>query len=186
MGLYGGSFDPPHRGHAALARAAVKELKLDRLFIVPASLSPHKQNQTPAPARHRLAMARLAFKSVPRSRVIEDEIRRRGVSYTVDTLRRLRKKYPAAQWRLVAGEDSLAGFPRWKSWRQILSWAPLAVGRRRPAGARPTLPAFLKANMAYLRAPLPAVASRDLRSGASRGLVPVVRAYIERHRLYGR
>ena len=117
IGIYGGSFNPVHFGHLRVARAAVADLSLDRLLVVPANVSPFK---TDAPeGRHdwpweRLELVRAAFADVERAVVDEREIRRGGVSYAIDTVREIAAENPGAELFLVLGEDSVAGLPRWR------------------------------------------------------------------------
>lgn len=161
VGLFGGSFDPPHRGHAALARAAVRELRLDRLYVVPAGRPPLKP-AAPSAASRRLALARQAFGRLPHTRVSPWEVRRSGPSYTHITLAAFRRRHPRAEWFLVIGGDSWRNFPRWKRWREILTMARLAVGRRAGAPAGGIHPAVRKASV-VLKVRLPRISSTDIR-----------------------
>ncbi len=88
IGLLGGAFDPPHRAHQALARAAIEQMQLSELRILPTGQAWHKARPL-SPAPHRLAMARLAFEGLPQATVDDRELRREGPTYTVDTLREL-------------------------------------------------------------------------------------------------
>ena len=95
IGLFGGSFDPVHLGHLLVAQAAVEELGLDRLFFIPAAQSPFKPEGRPAPASARLQWLRLALAGKTNWEVDDQEIRRGGISYTIDTLRDYVKRFPA-------------------------------------------------------------------------------------------
>lgn len=161
VGLFGGTFDPPHRGHSALARAALRELKLDRLYVVPAGEPPLKPSASLPPLR-RLALARRAFGRLPRTVVSPWEIRRRGPSYTYKTLEAFRRRHPGARWFLVMGGDSWGNFRRWKRWRGILSMATLAVGRRRGSPPGRIDPAIKNGSL-LLKASLPRISSTVLR-----------------------
>src|SRR5208283_1693819 len=97
IGLFGGSFDPVHLGHLLVAQVAMEELGLDRLFFIPAAQSPFKPDSRPAPASARLQLLRLALAGRTNCEIDEQEIRRGGISYTVDTLRDYAKKFPGAQ-----------------------------------------------------------------------------------------
>jgi nicotinate-nucleotide adenylyltransferase len=162
IGLYGGSFDPPHQGHVALARAAVRELGLDRLYVVPAGRSPLKPAAPEASARRRLALARRAFGRLPRTVLSSWELRRKGPSYTYMTLRAFRRRHPSADWFLVVGGDSWRGFTKWRRWREILGLARLAVGRRAGVPATGISPAVRKASV-VLKARLPKISSTEIR-----------------------
>ncbi len=124
IGIYGGTFNPPHVGHLRAAEAAMALLRLDRLILMPAFCSPDKQVPEVA-ADHRLRMLRLAAK--PNMEVSELEVARGGTSYTVDTLRQLREMYPDAELVLLLGSDSFEGFLSWKEPEEILKLASLAV-----------------------------------------------------------
>jgi nicotinate-nucleotide adenylyltransferase len=137
LGVLGGSFDPVHRGHLAVARAAIHRLTLDRLLVILSKRSPLK-GQKPAPARHRLAMLRLAFKGMPRVRLSTLELRRPAPSYMVDTLRSLKRRWPEAELFLILGADAFRDLDQWRRPGEIRRLATLAVfprpGHRIPAG----------------------------------------------------
>jgi nicotinate-nucleotide adenylyltransferase len=161
IGLFGGTFDPPHAGHVALARAAVRELKLDRLYVVPAGRPPLKAAR-PSPASRRLALSRLAFARLPKTVVSPWEARRPGFSYTHATLAAFRRRHPSAEWFLVIGGDSWRGFTRWRRWRDILKAARLAVGRR--AGVPLSgVPAAVRRRSVLLKVRPPRISSTEIR-----------------------
>ena len=114
IGLFGGSFDPVHLGHLLVAQAAVEELGLDRLFFIPAAQSPFKPDSRPAPASARLQLLRLALAGRTNCGIDGQEIRRGGVSYTVDTLRDYAKKFPGAELFYLIGADSVAKLNEWR------------------------------------------------------------------------
>lgn len=114
MGLYGGSFDPPHEGHLALARKALVVGRLAKVLWMPAATSPFKVGQMRASDAHRLAMLRLMTAGDARFEVSDYEMQRAGISYTIDTVRYLREKMPHVQWVLLMGADSLEGLSRWR------------------------------------------------------------------------
>ena len=129
LGVYGGAFDPPHLAHRALAQAAVEQLKLDSLLILPTGQAWHKDRAL-TPAHHRLAMTRLAFHDLPKSRVDDRETRRAGPTYTVDTLRELAQENPAAQLFLVMGADQAKSLHTWHEIEAIYRLAIIAVAER--------------------------------------------------------
>ena len=129
-GLFGGSFDPPHLAHRALAEAALAQLSLDELVWVPAQQSPHKVDLAPAPGADRVEMLRLATAGESRFSIDLRELDRAGPSYTVDTLRELHAEQPGTRWWLVIGQDQYARFDTWHEWREILALAGLAVAAR--------------------------------------------------------
>ena len=184
-GFFGGSFDPPHVGHVALARTAVKELKLDRLYVVPAGDPPRKPAKPSASAQDRLAMARLAFGRLAKTVVSPVEFRLPGPSYTVRTLDVFRRRYPSAEWFLVIGGDSWKDFTSWRRWRDILKMARLAVGLRRGVSSKGTDPA-VRAVSIVLKSRPPRVSSTDIRAGRGVSVPPSVRNYIKKNSLYSR
>ena len=131
IGVFGGTFDPPHIGHLILAADAVDALRLDQLIFVPAAAQPFKV-ATPAVAgaADRLEMVRLAVGDDPRYAVEDTEIRREGLSYTVDTLEEIARRNTKAELFLLIGEDTLAGFGGWKKPDRIRELAKLAVMSR--------------------------------------------------------
>ena len=113
IGLFGGSFDPVHRGHLLVAEAAREELELDRVFFIPAARSPFKPANEPAPDPLRAAMLRLALGGQTWGEVDEQEFHRGGVSYTVDTVRAYAKRFPDAELFWLIGADNVAKLPEW-------------------------------------------------------------------------
>ncbi len=175
LGVLGGSFDPVHAGHLAVARAALRGLRLDLLLIVPSKRSPLKSRR-PAPARHRLAMLRLAFRGMPKVRISTLELRRPAPSYTVDTLRALKRRWPGAELFLILGADAFAEFRRWRRPGEIRRLATLA------AFPRPGVPSPEDVWCLAMK-PVDASASA-IRQGEKAGLPAPVARYIRRARLY--
>ena len=114
LGLFGGSFDPVHLGHLLVAQAAVEELGLDRLFFIPAAQSPFKPDNKMAPAASRLQLLRLALAGKTNLEIDEQEIRRGGVSYTIETLRDYRKRFPRAELFYLIGADNILKLAEWR------------------------------------------------------------------------
>ena len=139
IGIFGGSFDPVHLGHLLVAQAAVEELRLDRLFFVLATQSPFKAGEQPAPAALRLQWLRLALAGKTNCDVDDQEIRRGGISYTIDTLRNFTARFPGAKLFYLIGADNAA---RLNEWREPGELARLAefVAVPRPGGAAPVFP----------------------------------------------
>ena len=131
IGIFGGTFNPPHIGHVRAARETVRLLDLDRLLVIPDAQPPHKSLAEGSPdAKTRLELTRLAFSDVKRAHVSDMEIKRGGRSYTVDTVRRVREKYPEAKLWLLMGTDMLMCFEEWREYKSILSMVSLAVFAR--------------------------------------------------------
>ncbi|MDC0143828.1 nicotinate (nicotinamide) nucleotide adenylyltransferase [Verrucomicrobia bacterium] len=114
IGLFGGSFDPVHLGHTMVARTALAEVELDRIFIIPAAQSPFKPEQSPAPGADRLAWLRLAFGDEPRCEIDAQEIERAGVSYTIDTVRDYAARFPGSELFYLIGADHVPTLPEWR------------------------------------------------------------------------
>lgn len=190
IGVLGGSFDPPHRGHVAVAEAAVRQLGLDRLLVVPAAQAPLRDATPRAAAADRLALARLAFAGVARATVDDREVRRGGVSYSVDTARELAREHPGAELVWVLGADQLARLHLWREAPELCRLATFAVLARdgREGSVDPSLaPA---ARVVRLRAPEVDVSSTRLRAmlaagaDAGKALPPAVAAAIQARSLY--
>jgi nicotinate-nucleotide adenylyltransferase len=139
IGVYGGTFDPPHIGHLLLAADARDALDLDRLIFVPAGAQPFKVDAPAlASAQDRLEMVRLAVADDAHYMVEDAEINRKGLSYTVDTLEQLSGRHAGAELFLLMGEDALEGFPKWRNPERIRALAKLAVMTRAEQRVRPS------------------------------------------------
>ena len=137
IGIFGGSFDPPHIGHIHAADVAVRELPLDRLLLMPACQPPHKTLSVDAPTpEQRLQMLRIACGENAALQVSDIEISRGGVSYTYETVEAVRRMYPEAQCFLLMGSDMFLNFPHWKHPEKILDNATLAVFYRGDKGEK--------------------------------------------------
>jgi nicotinate-nucleotide adenylyltransferase len=203
IGILGGTFNPPHRGHLALARHAKAELGLDRVLLVPANSAPHKRaEEDPGPVR-RLEMCRLAVGREAGLAVCGIEIERGGPSYTVDTLRAIHASHREAELTFIVGADMARTLPRWREPETVLELARLAVAEREDAGREDVLRAlsplrknvgdgasdrrplveFLEMGMVEISSSL--VRERVHDGEPIEGLVePAVAAYIAEHGLY--
>src|SRR5438309_1580502 len=114
VGLFGGSFDPIHLGHLLVAQAAREELALNRLFFIPAAQSPFKPERTPTAASERLRLLRLALAGHNDCEVDDQEIRRGGLSYTIDTVREYARRFPNASLFYLIGADNVLHLPKWR------------------------------------------------------------------------
>jgi nicotinate-nucleotide adenylyltransferase len=189
VGMFGGAFDPPHRAHVALARGAVAQLALDRLFVFPTGDAWHKA-RTLSAAGHRLAMARLAFEGVPNTIVDDRELHRSGPTYSVDTLRELRSEFPQAELFLLMGEDQAAGFTRWHAWQELAAMAVLCVAGRGTGAGVEALRAVPGVRLRTLELPQMPDSASDIRARLTRGqdiaqlVEPAVASYIDSQHLY--
>ncbi len=130
LGILGGTFDPVHNGHLALAEAAVKALKLDELLFIPAPAPPHKNGRVITPFAQRYDMVRLAINGRAYFQLSDLEARRQGKSYTYDTLKVLKEQAPARKLFFLTGADALEGFTHWYRWQEILDLCTLVVTTR--------------------------------------------------------
>lgn len=128
IGIFGGTFSPPHIGHVKTAEDFAREIKADRLFIIPTNLPPHKDYGTEASADERLEMARLAFSSVPSAEVLDIEVRRGGRSYTYETLQELWRE--ERELYFLCGTDMFLTLGEWRNPEIIFSLATVCYARR--------------------------------------------------------
>lgn len=192
VGVLGGAFDPPHLAHLALAQAAVAQLKLDELRVIPTGHAWHKSRLL-TDATHRLAMAQLAFADVAQAVVDARETQRHGPSFTIDTLNELRAEMPAAQLFLIIGADQAQALTTWRAWQEILQAATICVADRpQSTGASAEFDAELAFPQRFLHLQMSAMAisATDIRSAISNhqdvtALVgESVARYIAAHHLY--
>jgi nicotinate-nucleotide adenylyltransferase len=185
IGLFGGTFDPPHTGHLIVAQDALIRLGLDRLIFIPAATPPHKQDREITPAAIRLAMLRAATAEDPRFEVDDLELRRGGPSYTVDTLRTYLTAQPDAELFLIVGADQYEEMHTWHEANEVRRLARLAVLSRAGCEAQQA-----KERVAAVPVTRIDISATDIRKRIRahepiRYLVPVaVEELITRHRLY--
>jgi len=130
MGIFGGTFNPPHLGHLRLVRRFADRLSLSKVIVIPTHTPPHKPAGKLAPAEDRLAMCGLLFAEERRIEISTVEIEREGRSYTYDTLLRLRETYPGERFYLIIGSDMLESFHTWYRAEDILSMCTLCAASR--------------------------------------------------------
>ena len=203
--IYGGSFDPPHRGHVALPAAAARAVGADAVVYVPAGRAPHKLDRQQTDPRHRLAMLKIALAEADAAseaagqpgggvawRILEDEVDRAAdgrPSYTVDTLARLRPRFSqTARMRLLIGMDQVAIFETWKDWQRVAELAEPAVMRRPGEAEVSSLSPVWRARVVDV--PEMEISSSDVRRRIAAGqpvadpVGPGVAGYIAEHGLY--
>lgn len=187
MGILGGSFNPVHLGHLLVAQAAMDELGLDKLFFVPAAQSPFKTENEIAPAAVRLQLLRLALAGKTNYEVDEQEIRRGGVSYSIETLRNYAKRFPKAELFYLIGADNI---PKLNEWREANELARLAefVAIPRPGKGMAEFPNPFRGRM--LKGFPLGISSSQIRARVKTGLPiehlvpPFVAEIIRNNRLY--
>lgn len=187
LALYGGSFDPVHLGHLLVAQAACEEFGLDRLCFIPAAQSPFKPGTQPAPAAARFQMLRLALAGQPHYEVDAQEITRGGVSYTIDTVRDYRRRFPSARLFWLIGADHVAKLPLWREAEELASAVEFLVI---PRPGEPSAPFPAPFQGAMLKGFPLGVSSSQIRARVKAGLPvdlltgPVVAEAIRANRLY--
>jgi nicotinate-nucleotide adenylyltransferase len=195
IGILGGTFDPPHNAHLAIACAALEQLDLARVLFVPARQPPHKPLDTIAASlEDRLAMVTRAIAGEPRLELSRADADRTGPNYTTDLLRALRGEYPDAELYFIMGGDSLADLPTWHAPRELIRLCHLAVAAR--PGWVPNLDALerqipgLAARVVFIRAPALDISSSEIRDRVRADLPidemvpPAVAQYIRERNLY--
>ncbi len=189
IGIFGGTFNPPHAGHLIVAESVCEQLKLDELFFVPSYISPHKKKGEDKLALHRARMVRLAIKSNPRFEFSDMEVRRKGMSFTYETVEAFHRKYPDCKLFLIIGLDNCSEFHTWKNPERILDLASLVVMNRPPtmSGARGKK---IRRGIHFASVPNIQISSTEIRAKVRRRksiryFVPqVILRYIQRHKLY--
>lgn len=188
IGIFGGTFDPPHVGHLTIALEALRQLSLEKVLFIPAYVPPHKKRGGRANPLQRLRMVKRAIAGNPKFEVTELEIRRKGISYTIDTLRELRLQYRDAKFFLIVGGDNFASFKTWKSVNAILKMASIVVYERNAIDKRSRMTRLRK--VIHLRGALLGISSTMIREHVKRGesirflVSESVRRFIGKNKLY--
>jgi len=189
LGVFGGTFNPPHLAHLIAAERAVEEYSLDKLLFIPANIPPHKVGHEIAPADDRLAMIRLATQGNSHFDVSDIELKREGKSYTVDTLRKLKAIHNPETLFLFIGMDMYAIFDSWYKAEDILSLATVVV-MLRPTHDIERVDSKIRDRVMIMKLPLLEISSTDIRERVAQRksvqyLVPDgIRMYIEERGLY--
>jgi nicotinate-nucleotide adenylyltransferase len=190
--LFGGTFDPPHNAHFIIAEAIRESLDLNKIVFVPAYHPPHKFEHKPVTSvEHRLAMLHLCIDDQPQFEISEVEIKRGGVSYTIDTIREVKRTQGirSEDLHFLIGSDSLAEFKSWKRWEDILSESRVIVARR-PRFEKKDIDPDLISRVHFLNLPRMEISSTEIRDRfytdrMTRFYVPEqVSNYIRHHKLY--
>lgn len=187
IGIFGGSFDPVHTGHILVTQAAIEEVRLARLFLIPAACSPFKLDQQPTPAAHRLAMLRLAFAGRSDCEVDDLEVQRGGTSFAIDTVRHFAEKFSGAKLFYLIGADNVPKLTEWRYTNELATLAEFIVIPR-PGNAPAPLPTPFRGR--YLNGFPFGVSASQIRARAKAGLpleplVPAaVAQFIQNNRLY--
>ncbi|HPN32099.1 MAG TPA: nicotinate (nicotinamide) nucleotide adenylyltransferase [bacterium] len=137
IGIFGGTFNPPHIGHRKIIEICFSELKSDKVFIIPASIPPHKDMPYKVADERKLTMTRLAFGKIPKTEILDIELVRKGVSYTFDTVKALVEKYGSHNYNIIIGTDNFNIIDKWKNIGELLDVCNFTVFSR--SGEKPDL-----------------------------------------------
>ena len=189
IGIYGGSFNPIHKGHTELAASIVQQGLVDELWLLVSPLNPLKQGETSdmAEYEHRLSMARLATEDIEGVKVSDFEKNLPLPSYTITTLGELHKAYPEHEFLLVIGADNWERFPRWYHAQEIIDTYSILIYRRPGCEMDETL---LPLSVQVVDTPLYDISSTEIRESVKKGRMPLkwvdrkVATYIRVHHLY--
>jgi len=191
--LFGGTFDPPHNAHFIIAEAIRESLDLNKIVFIPAYRPPHKfEIKSVTPVEHRIAMLKLCIDDIPQFEYSDIEIVRGGVSYTIDTIREMKREKGISTQDLhfLIGSDSLAEFKSWKNWENILDESQVIVARRPRFEKSDIDPDILK-RVIFLNLPRMEISSTEIRDRFNADRMtrfyvpPVVSEYIQINKLYG-
>lgn len=191
IGIMGGTFDPIHYGHLVTAEAARYRYRLDRVYFVPAYIPPHKQFKKVTPAEHRLMMTIMATVNNPGFAVSDLEIKRGGLSYTYDTVKRFKQKLGSnTEVFFITGADAIIELTQWMRIEDLARECRF-IGATRPGyHLSMPLPKYLKNSVSFMEVPALAISSTDIRQRVREGepihyLLPeTVEMYIRKNRLY--
>lgn len=174
IGIFGGTFDPPHMGHLILAMEAIGQLNLDRLLWVVTPDPPHKIGQSISPVKLRIRLIKAAIGDDPQFEVSRIEVERPAPQYAVDTIKELKQQFPGAELVYLMGGDSLHDLHEWHQPRQLVDLADGIGVMRRPADLvdldelEKQLPG-VKAKLSFVDAPLLEISSRQIRERIANG-----------------
>ena len=192
IGVFGGTFDPPHNGHLAFAQATIEHLQLDEVQFVPAARNPLKTGINISSGRHRLQMLERLVDDLPNLALCDIEIQKGGNSYSVETMTELSFAQAADYWFLM-GADSILEIERWKQPERLLKLCRLAVTVRPPhteTSILARIPEFAKASTDFIPMPPQSISSTEIRNSIQDGkpvhrhMPPEVLRYINDHQLY--
>jgi nicotinate-nucleotide adenylyltransferase len=187
IGIYGGTFDPIHFGHLITAQSVFELRKLDKILFIPSFISPLKKDQISSSPEDRIKMLKLAIKDIPHFDYTDFEIKKKNISYTIETIKELRKTYQYIE--LIIGYDNLLVFDKWKNPYELLKLVKLVVLQRKVTDEKIRKNKYFK-HAIFIKTPLIDISGTDIRQRVHSGksinyLVPQkVMAYIYKQNLY--
>jgi nicotinate-nucleotide adenylyltransferase len=189
IGIFGGTFNPPHNGHLIAAEAVREKIGMDKVLFIPSYISPHKQEGEESISGHRLAMTKIAVRNNVRFEVIELELNLKETSYTVTTLKLLKNEYLSDKFFLILGMDNYLTFHQWKDYQKILELSTLVV-MNRPNFPKQQNTLVEMSKVLFVDVPNVNISSSDIRQNILQGISvhelvpPDVEKYIITHSLY--
>jgi len=183
IGILGGAFNPPHLGHLILGQEALEAFKLDKVFLIPTNLSPHKQNNN-IEAMHRLNMVNLSVLGNDKFEVLDIEIKRGGISYTIDTVNQLKEIYPRCEFYLIVGSDLSGALSAWQKFDELKKAVKIIIAQRE------NYPLVTENSYLKLKITQIGISSSRIRQAIKEGcsvryfLSDGVGDYIRKHRVY--
>lgn len=189
IGIFGGTFNPPHIGHFTVANFIVEHFALDKLFFIPTFSTPLKDGNESALVEDRLQMVNLMAAKNAKFESLEIEIQRKGNSYTIDTLREIKKNFPSSEVFLFIGADNYLSFHLWKEPEAILKLATLVV-MTRPNFLIKRNPKFAENDVKFIEVPAVNISSTEIRKKVYTGekidkdVLPEIEMYIKGKNLY--
>jgi len=196
IGIIGGTFDPIHNGHLLMAENSRKAFSLDKIIFIPAGIPPHKKDKNISSNVHRYNMTLLAINNNKHYFLSDIELKREGISFTVDTIKHLKSIFSGAELYFIMGSDSLLQIEKWKDYEELLSLCNFIVAKRPNYDDEQlkrkvdNLNSLYKSSIYIVEGPVLDVSSSDIRNKVQRGesityLVPnPVEEYIYKHELY--
>lgn len=192
IGIFGGTFNPPHRAHSLLAEEARKQLHLDKILFIPSAVPPLKDKSKVLEIKHRLAMAKIAYGNSPFNEVSDIEIKnKKGKSYTVNTLTKLRRLYKneSVEFFLILGIDNIIDFPKWKSPEKLFKLANIVLMKRPGFKIEDIESKYLK-KIVFINTELFDISSTSIREKVKENkpikslVLPEIEKYIKQNNLY--
>jgi len=188
IGILGGSFDPVHNAHIKIAQKAIERLKLDQVLFVPCHFAPHWEGKKVLPVKHRVAMLKKVLKEKSGCLLSLIEIKRKGISYTIETLKALKKEYPkGTKFYFILGSDSWSQLPTWKNFKSLIKLSEFVVFNRKGTPFRQSNVAIrtTRLRMKPIEVSSTQIRDRVKKRRSIKTLVPrEVEEYIKKNKLY--
>jgi nicotinate-nucleotide adenylyltransferase len=164
IGILGGTFNPIHNGHLIIAKQTGKRFKLDKIIFIPCHTPYHKNSKELISPKHRLAMVKKAVKGISYFKTSDIEIKRGGLTYSIDTLKHLTKRYkPETKFYFIIGSDSLSELPLWKEIKELVKLCNFIAVARAGVIAKRRLPSYLTPHIFHINTPLSDISSSEIR-----------------------